>query len=184
MLPNVVMYYAASIMPAERVASFLDSTIGAYRLGPYEAIAAAFALAYVPFGFRLMYSIMALPQFSNPKSFVNLRAVVTEVKKTDWFVAACDLCYDNYQETVYFFVAAILAGMQTGVNVSVLSTYATMWLFMRCLYIACTLAAMGKYVPIAMLRTPIFLTNIAVLAQMLSLASAAYAAPPVKKGFF
>jgi uncharacterized MAPEG superfamily protein len=184
MLPNIVMYFAASIMPVERVASFLSMTVGDFRLGPFDAISAAFALAYVPFGFRLMYSMLAVPKVSEPKSMLNMRAVVQDLRKSDWFVAASEICYDNYQETVYFFVAAILAGVQTGVQASVLSNYATMWLLMRVLYIVVSYAAMGKYVPIAMMRTPLFLTNIAVLTQMFSLAQAAYDAPPVKKGFF
>ena len=99
MLPNVFMYFAASILPAERVASFLSSTIGDFRLGPFDAIFAAYALAYLPFGFRLVYSMVALPQFSDPKTLLNARAAVTEIKKTDAFVAASEICYDNYQET-------------------------------------------------------------------------------------
>ena len=80
-------------------------------------------------------------------------------------------------------MAAILGCVQTGVKASALSDYATMWLLMRVLYIVVTYAAMGKIVPVAIMRTPIFLTNIMVLTQMLMLAQAAYAAP-VKKGFF
>ena len=171
-------------MPAERVASFLTATVGDFRFGAFDALFAAYALAYVPFGFRLVYSLVALPQFAEPKTMLNARAVVAEIKKTNWFVAACEICYDNYQETVYFFVAAVLAGVQTGVDASVLSDFATMWLLMRVAYIFVTYAAAGKFVPVAVMRTPIFLTNIAVLAQMFMLAQAAYVATPVKKGLF
>lgn len=173
MLPNLAMYYADSMMPAERVASFLDATVGAFRLGPFDALMAAFALAYVPFGFRLMYSVVALPQFSNVKTFLNTRKVVADLATRDWFVAASEICYNNYQETVYFFVAAVLACVQAGVSPALISDYATMWLLVRVLYIIVTYAAMGKFVPIAMLRTPIFLTNIAVLAQLFIAAQSA-----------
>ena len=184
MLPNIVMYFSSSIMPAERVGAFLNATVGDARLGPFDAILAAFALAFVPFGIRLIYSGVALPQFSKPKTFLNMRSAVAEAAKTDWIVAACEICYLNYQETVYFFVAAILGCVQTGVSASLIADYATMWLLMRVLYIVSTFLAQGKYVAISAVRTPIFLTNIAVLTQMLVLAQAAYAAPPVKKGFF
>ena len=184
MLPNVVMYFSSSLMPVERVSSFLSSTVGDFRLGPFDAIITAFALAYVPFGIRLIYSGIALPQFGEAATFLNVRTAVAEVRKTNWVVSACEACFENYQETVYFFLAAVLGCMQTGVAASLLADYATMWLLMRALYIVVTFAAMGKYVAIGVLRTPIFLTNIAVLTQMMMLAQAAYAAAPVKKGFF
>ena len=184
MIPTIVMYFASSIMPAERVGSFLNATVGDYRLGPYEAMIAAFAIAYVPFGFRLVYSHIALPQFTQVKTFLSVRSVLAEVRKTDWVMSACESCFENYQETVYFFLAAVLGCVQTGVSASLLADYATMFLLMRVMYIIVTFAAMGKHVAIAVLRTPIFLSSIAVLAQMLMLAQAAYAAPPVKKGFF
>ena len=76
--------------------------------------------------------------------------------------------------------------MQTGVAASLIADYATMWVLMRVMYIVVTFAAMGKYrtVAIGALRTPIFLSNIAVLTQLLMHAQAAYAAAPTKKGFF
>jgi uncharacterized MAPEG superfamily protein len=184
MLPNVVMYFAGSVMPAERVASFLDTTVGDYRLGPFEAMIAAFAIAYAPFGVRLIYAGVALPKFGEAQTFLNVRVAVAEARKTDWIMSACESCFENYQETVYFFLAAVLGCVQTGVSASLLADYATMWLLMRVLYILVTFAAMGKHVAIGFLRTPIFLTNIAVLTQMLMLAQDAYAAPAAKRGFF
>ena len=184
MLPNIIMYFSSSLMPAERVGSFLSATVGEFRLGPFEAMIAAFALAYVPFGIRLIYSGVALPQFGEAKTFLNVRVAVTEVRKVNWVVAACEACFENYQETVYFFLAAVLGCVQTNVAAPLLADFATMWLLMRVLYIVVTFAAMGKHVAIGALRTPIFLTNIAVLTQMMVHAQAAYTAGPVKKGFF
>ena len=100
-----------------------------------------------------------------------------------WLIASRTADY-NYQETVYFFVAAILGCVQTGVKATLISDYATFFLLMRVLYIAVSYASMGKYFALGGMRTPIFMANIAALTQMLMLAQAAYAAPPVKKGFF
>ena len=184
MLPNVIMYFSGSIMPVERVSAFLTTTVGDARLGPFEAMIAAFALAYVPFGIRLIYTGVFLPQFSEAKTFLNVRTAVSEVRKADWIVSACESCFENYQETVYFFLAAVLGCVQTGVAASLIADYATMWVLMRVMYIVVTFAAMGKYVAIGALRTPIFLSNIAVLTQLLMHAQAAYAAAPTKNRFF
>jgi hypothetical protein len=116
MLPNVIMYFSGSIMPVERVSAFLTTTVGDARLGPFEAMIAAFALAYVPFGIRLIYTGVFLPQFSEAKTFLNVRTAVSEVRKADWVVSACESCFENYQETVYFFLAAVLGCVQTGVG--------------------------------------------------------------------
>ena len=53
------------------------------------------------------------------------------MEQNDWFFGCCEMCYDNYQETVYFFLAAILGCIQTGVKASLISDYATLWLLMR-----------------------------------------------------
>lgn len=82
------------------------------------------------------------------------------------------------------FIAAVLACVQTGVTASIISDYCTMWLLMRVLYLVVSFAAMGKYIAIGAMRTPIWLTSIAVLAKMLLLAQAAHEATPAKRGFF
>ena len=100
MLPNIVMWFAGSIMPPERVAAFLGATLGDVRVGPYEALYDAFILAFAPFGIRLIYSGIALPTFSSPKTFLNVRAAVTDTRRTNWVMSACEASFENYQESV------------------------------------------------------------------------------------
>ena len=185
MLPNVVMWLANSIVPPERVSSFLTSTMGDFRLGPHEAIYAAFMLAYMPFGVRLIYASALLPEFSKLKTFLNIRMAVADVRKSDWVIAACEGAFENFQETGPFFLAAVLACLQAGVEDGIIADFATLWIFLRLAFFVVYFAMMAKNSPaIGLLRTPLWLTSVALIANMMLLAGAAHAAPPIKKGFF
>ena len=170
MLPTLVQYYASSLLPSHRVETFLHATVGDFRFAPYEVLFASFVLCYIPFGLRLLSMAFGLDDF------LNIRKAVAEKRKTMWYITALESSFDNYQETVYFFLAAVLACLQTGVAETFISDYATLWLLLRCLYIVVQLIAQGsKSSLLGTLRTPVWLTCLAIIANLMSAAITAHA---------
>ena len=170
-----VVYFSSSLMPVERVSSSF------HLMGDF-----AWAVRRHYHGLCPCIRALGMPQLALPfrnrrgATFLNVHRVAG-VRKT-WVVSACEGLRELPRDGLL--LPGCCFGLSTGVAASLLADYATMWLLMRALYIVVTFAAMGKYVAIGVLRTPIFLTNIAVLTQMMMLAQAAYATAPVKKGFF
>ena len=171
MLPTLVQYYASDIMHGQRVSSFLNATVGDFRFDPYQVLLAAFVLCYIPFGLRLLS-----PFGVNPSNFLNIRKAVADKRKTVWYVTALESAFDNYQETVYFFLAAVLGCVQTGVDETLISDYATCWIVLRCVYIVVQLIAHGSgSMLLGTLRTPVWISCLAIISHLMYAAISAHA---------